>query len=404
MRTRIIVPVVLGSLILAGGAYFAIPVVSKDSYDIAAPVVISTKDNVSLFETTSVVSETEIPVVLGGASDSGVVITHVATPKFVKGIYMSSWVASTTSFRAKLVKLIEETELNSVVIDIKDSTGKIAFLTHDQELTKLGATENRVRDLDEFIAMLHAKNIYVIGRISVFQDPFMTEHKPEWAIKKKSDGSIWKDFKGLSFLDPSNPAVRKYIVSIAKESYAHGFDEINFDYVRFPSDGKISDIAYPNVDGTTTRADIIESFFKELHDSLKETGMVTSADLFGLVTTSNDDLGIGQVLEKALPYFDYVCPMVYPSHFGTGWNGYKNPAEHPYEVVHESMSRAVERAKAMGQDPLKLRPWLQDFNIGATYTAEMVKAQIKGTYDSELNSWLLWSAANTYTRGALANE
>ena len=132
--------------------------------------------------------------------------------------------------------------------------------------------------------------------------------------------------------------------------------------------------------------------------------MVTSADLFGLVTTSTDDLGIGQVLEKTLPYFDYVCPMVYPSHFGSGWNGFTNPADHPYEVIKISMTKAVERAKAIGQDPLKLRPWLQDFNIGATYTAEMVKAQIKGTYDSGLNSWLMWSAANTYTRGALANE
>lgn len=338
------------------------------------------------------------------AAASTVSITHVATPSAVKALYMSSWVAATPSFRAKLVNLIDTTELNTVVLDIKDATGKISFLTHDASLTELGSTEKRISDIDQFIADLHAKGVYVIGRIAVFQDPFITEHKPEWAIKKKSDGTVWKDFKGLSFLDPSNADVRKYIVAIAKESYAHGFDEINFDYVRFPSDGKISDIAYPNTDGTTTRADIIESFFVELKQSLAGTGIVTSADLFGLVTVSTDDLGIGQVLERALPHFDYICPMVYPSHFAAGWNGYQNPAEHPYEVIKESMAQAVERAKAIGQDPQKLRPWIQDFNIGAVYTAEKVRDQIRGTYDVGLDSWLLWSAANKYTAGALEKE
>ncbi len=403
MHMRTIASVVLLGVIVAGGAYFGIPALSKDSYDVAAPIVTTTENNTTA-EIVPTPEETENPSLPGTAGNSGVTITHVATPAQVKALYMSSWVAATPSFRAKLVKLIDETELNTVVIDIKDATGKIAFLTHDPKLTALGSTENRISDIDSFIASLHEKGIYVIGRIAVFQDPYMTEKNPTWAIKRKSDGAIWKDFKGLSFLDPSNKAVTEYTVAIAKESYAHGFDEINFDYVRFPSDGKISDIAYPNTDGTTSRADIMEAFFTDLHESVKDTGMVTSADLFGLVTTSTDDLGIGQVLEKTLPYFDYVCPMVYPSHFGSGWNGFKNPADHPYEVIKISMTKAVERAKAIGQDPLKLRPWLQDFNIGATYTAEMVKAQIKGTYDSGLNSWLMWSAANTYTRGALANE
>ncbi len=407
MNTRIMVPVILVGILLAGGAYFAIPMMSKNTYDTKTAVVASVVEEGALVETLPEASDnggTGIDTGSEGAPSSSIAVTHIATPSSVKALYMSSWVAGTPSFRAKLVKIAEETEINTLVIDIKDATGKVSFLAHDPALTALGSTENRIGDLDEFIASLHAKGIYVIGRIAVFQDPYMTVKHPDWAITKKSDGAIWKDFKGLSFLDPSNSDVRKYIVSIAKESYAHGFDEINFDYVRFPSDGKISDIAYPNVNGTTTRADIIESFFKELHESLAGTGIITSADLFGLVTTSNDDLGIGQVLEKALPYFDFICPMVYPSHFGAGWNGYKNPAEHPYEVIHESMARAVERAKAMGQDPLKLRPWLQDFNMGATYTSDMIKAQIKGTYDAGLTSWLMWSAANTYTRGALAEE
>lgn len=400
MHKRSILLIVFIGIILAGGAYFVIPILAKDNYNPA--LVIVPEEQVAENQPTEQTPDqgTTVP----GAPASTVSVTHIATPKQVKGLYMSSWVGGTPSIRAKLVDIADTTEINTILLDIKDATGKVAFLTHDPYLTDLGSPEARIRDIDEFIASMHAKGIYVIGRIAVFQDPFMTKEKPEWAIKRKSDGQVWKDYKGLSFLDPSNEEVRKYIFALAKESYAHGFDEINFDYVRFPSDGKISDIAYPNTNGTTTRADIIKSFWQELHDTLSGTGIVTSADLFGLVTTSTDDLGIGQVLENALPYFDYVCPMVYPSHFANGWNGFANPAEHPYDVIKISMSKAVERAKALGVDPLKLRPWLQDFNLGATYTADMVRAQIKGTYDSGLDSWLMWSAANTYTKSALLAE
>ncbi len=394
--------------------YFALPLLLKSNYEPLGAIVPIKEDLVETVTVEPQVEPSTVPqvevsgvttqVASESAPNSGVAVTHVKTPTAVKALYMSSWVGGTPKLRSKLVNIINTTELNSVVLDIKDATGKISFLAHDPKLTELGSPENRIPDIDAFIASMHEKGIYVIGRIAVFQDPYMTALKPEWAIKKKSDGEVWKDYKGLSFLDPSNEDVRQYTFAIAKESYAHGFDEINFDYIRFPSDGKISDIAYPNTDGKTTRADIIKSFWAELKENLDGTGIVTSADLFGLVTTSNDDLGIGQVLENALPYFDYVCPMVYPSHFASGWGGFKNPAEHPYEVIQESMARAVTRAKAIGEDPLKLRPWLQDFDLGADYGAVEVRAQIKGTYDDELTSWMLWSAANTYTVGALEKE
>lgn len=383
--------IIVGVTLMVGGVmYFLIPTLFSVSYDAQIP----------LAPAGSLPSAVAAPTPEALPAPVVFVPTHVETPESVRALYMSSWVAGTPSIRSKIVTLADQTEINSIMIDIKDATGKISFLTHDQTLTDLGSPENRIADLDSFIQMLHEKHIYVIGRIAVFQDPYMTKKHSDWAIKKKSDGTVWKDFKGLSFLDPSNEHVWDYTIAIANESYAHGFDEINFDYIRFPSDGKISDISYPNEGGTVTRADIIKSFFSYAHGKLKDTGMVRSADLFGLVTTSTDDLGIGQVLENALPYFDYIAPMVYPSHFANGWNNFKNPAEHPYEVIKISMARAVERAKAMGEDPLKLRPWLQDFDIGATYTAAMVKDQIKATYDVGLTSWMIWDAANTYTPGA----
>lgn len=219
-----------------------------------------------------------------------------------------------------------------------------------------------------------------------------------------------------------------YIVDISKASYAIGFDEINFDYIRYPSDGNMKDVLYtwtsstvsaPSHSASTTSAQVraitkpemLEKFFAYLHEELSGSGMKMSADLFGLTTTLENDMGIGQVLEKALPYFDYIAPMVYPSHYPKGWNGWQNPAAHPYEVIHFSMSRAVEREliwrEANGlatSTPSKMRPWLQDFNLGATYDAPMIRAQIQATYDSGLNSWMLWSAANRYTSSALLPE
>jgi hypothetical protein len=351
--------------------------------------------------TTSVaaVKSAQAPMELTGESETRVV-THIKTPQAVKAIYMTSWVASTPALRSKLVALIDETELNAVVIDIKDYTGKIAFEVKSEELREVGSAERRIRDIDEFIEELHRKNIYVIGRVAVFQDPYYVSMFPEEAVKRKSDGKIWKDRKGLSFIDAGSEKSWKYMVAIGKEAYTRGFDEINYDYIRFPSDGNMTDIDFPFMSGRS-KSEVIEDFFKYLHEEFKNTGIITSADLFGMTTVAVDDMNIGQILEKTLPYFDYVAPMVYPSHYPPGYEGFKNPAEKPYEIIKSAMQSAVDRAEAMGISPLKLRPWLQDFDLGATYTPEMIRAQIKATYDVGLTSWMLWDPSNTYTRPAL---
>ena len=327
-------------------------------------------------------------------------VTHISTPEPLKAIYMSSWVAGTPSIREGLVKLIEDTELNAVVIDIKDYTGKIAFEVSDPELQKIGSAEKRVPDMKEFIAELHKKDIYVIGRIAVFQDPHMVKHRPDLAVRRKSDGAVWKDYKGITWLDANSKEVWDYTILIGRESYSLGFDELNFDYIRFPSDGNMKDISYP-LSGIKSKPEAIRSFFEYLSINLRPSGVKISADLFGMTATNKDDLNIGQVLENALPYFDYIAPMVYPSHYPPGFNGYSNPNKYPYDVVHFSMSEAAKRTVAASTTPLKLRPWLQDFDYGGDYDIPEVKAQIKATYDSGLTSWMLWSPSNKYTRGAL---
>ncbi len=360
-------------------------------------------------------------------------VKHLKTPEPLKGVYMTQCVASRPDFRQNVVKLIEDTELNAIVIDIKDYSGTVSFKTGNPEIDSVSETGPptgggcQAKDMKDFIKELHDKGIYVIGRITVFQDPLYTKLHPELAVKKLSNKeAVWKDRKGLSFIDAGARPFWDYIAAIATSSYAVGFDEINFDYIRFPSDGDMKDI-YFSWTGTNTKKEMLRQFFSYLDQKLSGTGIVTSADLFGMTTTNSDDLNIGQVLEYALMNFNYVSPMVYPSHYPPKFNGWPDPNKVPYQIVNFSMVSAVARDKTLydevstttrlvnGQatatepdyhlmkrvNPLQLRPWLQDFDYPVRYTANMVRTQIQATYDAGLTSWMLWDPRNEYTREAL---
>ena len=339
---------------------------------------------------------------------------------------MTSCAAGTPTLRSHLVSLIEETELNSIVIDIKDYTGKLSFTPDDPSLSFAVSEQCGAIDMKEFVRTLHEKNIYIIGRVTVFQDPFLSVRRPELAVERLSDGGLWRDKKGISYLDPASQEVWDYVIAIARASYAIGFDEINFDYIRFPSDGNLADISYSASAGRK-KADVLEDFFRYLHEKLKGSNIITSADLFGMTMTNIDDLNIGQVLERALPYFDYIAPMVYPSHYPPMFNGWANPNENPYRLIAYVMKRGVLRAVATSTtiktfearqistttpilfekpawSKLKLRPWLQDFDYGGNYGTEEVRGQIQATYDAGLTSWMLWDPSNRYTSEALLTE
>jgi hypothetical protein len=352
--------------------------------------------------------------------------THISTPEAVKAAYMTSWVASTREWRANLVKMVEETELNSFVIDVKDYAGTISFEVSDPDLKD--AEEIRINDVKDFLALLHEKGIYAIARISVFQDSHLVKERVDLAVKTKS-GAVWEDYKGISWIDPCAEEYWDYIVKVARETENVGFDELNFDYIRFPSDGNMKDIAYDFCNAEIPKAESLENFFRYLSENLsdlRQKGIKLSADLFGMVTVNTDDLNIGQVLERAVPYFDYIAPMVYPSHYPKGYKGYSKPATKPYEIIKHGMDVAIERLvnNQLGLEPYststpafrdesgkilpefelaasKLRPWLQDFDLGATYDESMVRAEKQAVYDSGLTSWMLWDPANKYTRSAL---
>lgn len=358
-------------------------------------------------------------------------VTHIHSREPLYAIYMSQCVVGTPTFRNSLVKLIEETSLNAVVIDIKDYTGKIAFPTTHPLLEDSVSDACGARDMEAFIKLLHEKDIYVIGRITVFQDPYYTSKHPELAVQSIKNGGPWKDYKGLAFIDVSSREYWDYVVALSEESYAIGFDELNYDYVRYPSDGPMSDASYKN----QNKPEALEQFFKYLHEHVAPIGVVMSADLFGMTTTNTDDLNIGQVLERALPYFDYIAPMVYPSHYPKGFLNLENPNNDPYLVVNHAMKEAVRRTEATSTrvqtldgkpimetvtvpatattatttkevptglytkeaySKLKIRPWLQDFDYGKDYKPADIDAQIRATYDAGLTSWFFWDPANRY--------
>jgi hypothetical protein len=332
--------------------------------------------------------------------EPAVIPREKVAPIKVKGLYLTAYSAGSEKKINEIIKLIGETELNAIIIDIKDYSGQVLYDSQVPLVDALKLQDNRMKNLTAQLAKLREHDIYTIARVTVFQDPILAQKKPEWAIKSKK-GGLWRDKNGLAWVDPANSEVRAYIVTIAKEAAALGFDEINFDYIRYPTDGKLADIVYGN--GSSKRYEVIGGFYEYLSEQLKDEPVYISGDLFGLTTEKKgeDDMSIGQRLSDAVQYFDYVMPMVYPSHYPTGYRGYKNPADHPYEVVYNAMKAGVKQA----QDKKgKLRTWIQAFNLGAVYDDAKIRAEIKASDDAGADGWILWNASNRYTTKGLKIE
>lgn len=325
----------------------------------------------------------------------------VAVPAEFRAIYLSFWSAGGTLRVNQLLALHRTANLNAVVIDVKDSTGTVGYNSRLPAVQKYHAQLAAIRNLDALLARLHEAGIYVIARIAVFEDSKLALARPDLAVRRRSSDAPWVDRKGLGWVDPGAKAAWEYNAAIAAEVLQRGFDEVNFDYVRFPSDGHLVDIRLPFSGPHPDRRAVLRSFFAYLRQRFPQQRI--SADLFGLVTVQHDDLGIGQVIEDAAPYFDYLCPMVYPSHFAHGFAGFERPAAHPYEVIHVSMTSARARLRDR-PEAAKVRPWLQEFNLGAHYTPAMVQAQIRATKEAlgpQYAGYLLWNPLNNYQAAAM---
>jgi len=329
------------------------------------------------------------------AIESVDVILHKSSPNPLRAIYVTGWTAGTSTRLQHILSLYEDSVLNAVVIDIKDATGRLSYMPLDETLLVSGVGTKRIRDLDAVIAEFHQRGIYVIGRISVFQDPYYGLRHPEDTLKNSRTGVAWADYKGITWLRPDSTAVREYVARIAQDAYAQGFDEINVDYVRFPSDGPL---AYIDMSGfVDTKQVTMEKFFGALREDL--FGIPLPADVFGLTMSAKDDVGIGQKAALIAPSVDALAPMVYPSHFWNGTYGIAVPAAEPYKVIYKSLGDGIKKLEAVGIDKSKLRPWLQDFDlVGVVYDAEKVRAQIQAAHDLGIDSWMMWDPRNVYTK------
>lgn len=329
--------------------------------------------------------------------------TIYLSPFIPKALYLSSFGATQDKIVNNAKHLIRTTELNALVIDIKMDRGQIAHKTNNFTANKIGAQKMvRFKDLKQFIAGLKKEGIYTIARIVCFKDTPFVRGYPQWGVKR-ADGRLFRDREGLYWIDPSQKEAWDYIISIAQESAQAGFDEIQFDYVRFP-DHKGLQFSIKN--RQKERVETINEFLKYARERLSAYNVFISADIFGYVCWNDADLGIGQRVDAMARYVDYLSPMLYPSGFHVGIPGYKNPVKANYEIVNHTLKKALEKS---GGSPLFYRPWLQAFRDYAFdrryYGAKEIREQIQASEDFGSCGWMLWNPRNVYSpAGLLSSE
>ncbi len=334
-------------------------------------------------------------------------VSHIKTPDEVRGIYVSANSFLYKPFLERLDMMLDTTTINTIVVDIKDAPGTIDYdIGFDTPCVKPHISNE---DLKAKLDYYHQKNIYVIARVAVMRDECFTKNNLELAASK-ADGTPWRDGKGHYWLSPHEDKTAHYIADISKAVYESGFDEIQLDYVRYPSDGQMNLLKYEYTDtinasstNTEKRRATLKNFVGIIRKELGDIPL--SADVFGMVLTNNDDLTIGQHLDDFSENVDYISGMIYPSHFPDNWNGIKKPNSSPYQVIYDSTKQGLDRLTARyGTSTANkyMRPWLQDFSIyGVDYNPPEVKAQIKALDDLGVKSFLLWNASNRYTKGVM---
>ena len=344
-------------------------------------------------------------------------IPKASSPQ-VKGLYVTAWSAGMEDRLAHYIELCDTTEINALVIDVKDDRGQITFLNSIEGAAQ--ASSGIIPDIEHMLALLKAHGICAIARLSCFKDPLWSRLHPELAISN-ARGTPWKDADGVTWLDPYKEASWAYLAAIAREAARLGFDEIQLDYVRFPTAGNLKDIDHGSAGNEKTKAEAIAGFLRHVRAALADTGARLSVDIFGITAIHRGDYeDIGQDPAVLAGIADCVCPMVYPSHFANKrQNGvgqiinetlFEAPDLQPYDVVKITLL-LLRNSLSAGAKSAGIRPWLQDFTasyLGAgyfqEYTAEQVREQIQAVYDAGFSEWILWNASGIYSEEALLPE
>jgi len=324
------------------------------------------------------------------------------TPFAPKALYLSFYGVGSKVLRDPALKMIDETELNALVIDVKGDRGMIPFRSAIPLATEVGAQRIiTVRDPAALIASFKERGIYTIARIVVFKDDLLATTHPQLAVRT-AGGEVWRDRERLAWVDPFRREVWAYNIQIAEEAARLGFDEIQFDYVRFPDS---HNPRFSQASTEESRTNTIAGFLREARARLQPYNVFVSADIFGYVCWNLNDTDIGQKLDSIASAVDYISPMLYPSGFQFGIPGYRNPVQHPHEIVLLSLKRAQERTKI---STLRFRPWLQAFKDYAfdkrQFTAKEVAEQIKAANAFGSHGWMLWNPGNVYSPDGLKKE
>jgi hypothetical protein len=327
----------------------------------------------------------------------------VLKPQSIKAAYLTYFGIGDRGIRTRVLELAERTELNAVVIDVKGDRGWILYPTEVQEALAAGAQgPATLRDFDVLMADLKARGVYTIARIVTFKDNILARARPDLAIIDGRTGTPWIDNEKLRWVDPFREEVWDYNIAIAREAVSRGFDEVQFDYVRFPTDGRLGSAQYAKPNTKETRLPAIAGFLERARRELGPLGAFVSADVFGYTAFNDNDTDIGQRVEELSAHLDFISPMVYPSGYNRGIPGFIKPLENPYQIVFESV-RLIRKRAAHTQ--VRVRPWLQDFRDYAfdkrIFGVTEIRAQMKGADDAGGSGWMLWNPRNNYTVAAL---
>lgn len=331
-------------------------------------------------------------------------------PTKVRGIYISGPMSGSTELFQNILDSMEGTEINTVVIDFKDDQGRITCQIDSPVVTEIGACRPYVKDIKSLISSLKERGLYVIARVVAFRDPYLAEQKPEWSLHL-ADGSLYRDKQGMAWVDPYRIEVWDYLVEVGTAAKEAGFDEVQFDYIRFSTEGTMKQVVFDEeVTKGRSKTDTITEFVKYAYENLASQGLFVSADVFGTIIDSEIDANaVGQIYTEMAKHLDYICPMIYPSHYGAGNFGLEYPDKQPYETVlaalQKSKSVMDQAAEADGHvsSQAVVRPWLQDFTASylgegkyISYGYEEIQKQIQAVKDAGYDEWMLWSAANRY--------
>ncbi len=314
-------------------------------------------------------------------------------PIKVKALYLTFWGASNSSKTFKnALEIIDKSEINSLVIDIKSEYGLTLFLTSFEQANSYGAQNQRTnRNISKFMKTLKDKNIYTIARVVTFKDEIQAVNNPEYAIKNR-DGTIWRNSDNMAWVDPFDERSHAYTISLAEEAAKVGFDEINFDYIRFPAK---SGLLFAKDNNQLNRINAIGKFLDSAQNRLRKYGVFISVDTYGTICWNDNDSSIGQTVESLARHADYLSPMLYPSGFARGTFGFKYASEHPYKVIYRSLNNIKDRI-----NPIRVRPWLQHFRDYAHkrrhYKKFEISEQIRAADKTKTSGWMMWSPSSKY--------